>query len=460
MNKIFKRIIIFALMYTLILPLFSSGSYIFADESKEFRVVGYYSEIFDDPVDNLQFDKLTHITYAFLIPAVDGSLIGIEKPEKLKELVKKSHENEVDVLIAVGGWSYQNLPLDPTFEMIAASDETREIFIDNIISFVDEYNLDGVEIDWEYPDLGQSSQNYEKLVLGLSKKLKEKQKYLTAALNGAWSATEGPSASQAVSDKCLEEFDWINIMAYDMNNEQHSPYWFSKTSIDYWITRGLEKKKIVLGVPFYARPSWKQYRHLVLENKENAYRDYAEGEPLDSYYNGINTIKEKTRLALKNASGIMIFDINEDTNDELSLLKAINDTITEVTSMTSDELNKKIYFVVDDSELVFKREDNMGIPFIDENNRVLVPIRKPLEMIGAGVSYDEETKTVVAKKEDTILEVSIDMNYVKVNDTTVGMDTKAVIKDGRSYAPFRYIFEAFEYKVEWHDESRTAIVIK
>ncbi len=459
MDSKLRRIIMISLISVLIIPIFLNPNYITAEENKKFKVVGYYSEIFDDPIDeNLQFDKLTHITYAFLIPAEDGTLIGIEKPEKLKELVEKSHKNGVEVLIAVGGWSYQSIPLDPTFEKIAASDELRSIFIDNVADFVDEYNLDGVEIDWEYPDFGQSEEYYEKLILELGEKLKNKDKYITAALNGAWSATEGPSVSKAVSDKCLEEFDWINVMSYDMNDEQHSPYWFAETSIAYWINRGVPQEKIVLGVPFYARPSWKQYRHLVEENKENAYKDYAQGEPLDSYYNGINTIKEKTRLALRNASGLMIFDINEDTNDELSLVSAINDTINEARSMTEEQIKNKLYFVVEGHELIFKEEDRMGMPFTDENNRVLVPVRKPLEMIGANVSYKEDARTVIAEKDGTVLEVPIDKSYIKVSGEILEIDTKAVIKDGRSYAPLRYILEAFNYKVEWHGESRTIIV--
>lgn len=457
----FKKLFLFMLVFVYIFSFsFSfSQSYNANERNKDFKIVGYYSEIFKDPIDqNVQFDKLTHITYAFLIPGEDGSLIGIEKPEKLKELVEKSHKNDVEVLIAVGGWSYQNIPLDPKFEKMAASDETRKKFIENIMKFVEEYHLDGVEIDWEYPDLGQSSQNYEKLILELSKALKEKEKYLTAALNGAWSKTEGPAVSKSVTDKCLKEFDWINIMAYDANDEQHSPLWFADTSISYWINRGVPKGKIVIGVPFYARPSWKQYRHLVAENKENAYNDYAKGDPLDSYYNGINTIKEKTKLALKKASGIMIFDINEDTTDDLSLLKVINDTIDEVSSLSQDEFDKKIHFVVNGHELTFEKDENMGIPFIDENNRTLIPVRKPLEMIGSKVSFDEKNNIVTSQKGDTTVEIPINKDYIKINNKVLQMDTKALIKDGRTYIPLRYVFEGFNYNIEWDEESRTIII--
>lgn len=428
-----------------------------ASDNSKFKVVGYYSEIFKYPVDEVQFDKLTHIVYAFLIPGEDGSLIGIEKPEKLKELVQKSHQNGVKVTIAIGGWSYKNIPLDPNFEKLASSEDTRKLFIKNVVEFAKEYDLDGVELDWEYPDPGESALNYEKLVVSLGKALDDEGKYLTAALNGAWSKTEGPKVSEAVSDSCLESFDWINVMSYDINNQQHSPYWHTETSIDYWLNRGVAKEKLVIGMPFYARPSWNIYRDLVAENPENAYKDYAKGDPLDSYYNGIPTIKEKTRLALEKCSGVMCFDINEDTNDEYSLLKAIDDTIRERESGVSDG---KIYFMVDGNELEFSEEEGYGAPFIDENNRTLIPVRKPLETIGAIVTFDPDTKIVRAQRQDVELLIPLNSDTISVNGTSIVMDTKSIVKDSRTYIPLRYVFENFGYKIIWHESSRTVIVNK
>lgn len=454
-----RRFILLMTICILSFTFFMSTIVISAQGTKELRVVGYCSEVFNDSVDTIQFDKLTHITYAFLIPKEDGSLFAIEKPDKLKELVKKSHQNNVKVLIAVGGWSYKNIPLSSTFEKIAASAEARKKLEDNISNFIDEYQLEGVEIDWEYPTLGQSSQNYEKLILELRQRMNAKGKYLTAAVAGSWSETEGTAVSEAITSNCLNAFDWINIMAYDLF-VKHSPYWFAETSVDYWLNRGVPKDKIVLGVPFYAKPSWEQYRTLVADNKENAYKDYAYGVPLDSYYNGINTIKEKTRLAYNKASGIMIFDINEDAAGDLSLLKAINDTQKEVLAMSADEFKNKIYFIANNKELTFNDNDGLGSPFIDKNNRTLVPVRKCLEYIGASVSYDAAARTVTAKKDGTVVKITIDQNNIQVNDNTVTLDTKAIIKNNRTYVPFRAVFEAFNYQVDWHGGSNTIVVTK
>lgn len=59
----------------------------------------------------------------------------------------------------------------------------------------------------------------------------------------------------------LNAVDFINVMAYDGGDgEQHSSYQFAVDCGLYWKdTRGLPAHKVVLGVPFYARPSWADY---------------------------------------------------------------------------------------------------------------------------------------------------------------------------------------------------------
>lgn len=455
-----KKGIIMGLVVCILI--YSGVAPVSAEENSDFRIVGYYFEGFEDPIDkNVQFDKLSHIVYAFLIPSEDGSLVGVEYPEKLKELAEKGRSRDVKVLIGVGGWSYKDVPLDPVFEKMASEEESRKKFVENVVSFVEQYNLDGVDMDWEYPDPGESSRNYESLILDLSQALKERGKLLTAAMPGSSFKDKGLDAAEAVSDRCLEEFDWINIMGYDADNGPgHSPYSFSDTSIGYWIHRGVARDKIVIGVPFYARPSWKLYRELVAEDKANAYRDSVTSGPIPSYYNGINTIKEKTRLALNYGSGVMIWEINMDTTDDLSLLKAIYDTVQEARSMPRDEYQKKVCIIIDGEELVFEKEDNLGMPFIDNNNRMLVPVRKILEYIGADVEYAEANRTVFSVKDGVHIEIPIDMKYISVNGQRTDMDTSAVIVEGRTYLPLRYVLQGFGYNIEWHEGSRTVLANK
>lgn len=331
----------------ILLNIFSINIFATEGTNEQFKVIGYYSgDLFNEPLENLQTDKLTHVIYAFLIPKIDGELVELQKPEQLKELVIQAHEDGAKVFIALGGWSYEGQPLQPVFEQVAANEETRKKLIENVCSLVDKYNLDGVELDWEHPNKNTIS-NYEKLAVELSSALKNRDKGMTAALNGAWSTTEGPEPSMVLTDKCLESFDFINVMAYDINNTDHSPIWFTETSIAYWINRGVPAEEIVVGMPLYARPSWLQYRHLVAQNTEYAYSDYAPTLPLESYYNGMNTLREKTNIAISKAGGVMLFDVNEDTNDEYSIVSMIDSIVNKNDNKLNNEINRHVKIVLD-----------------------------------------------------------------------------------------------------------------
>jgi hypothetical protein len=213
-----------------------------------------------------------------------------------------------------------------------------------------------------------------------------------------------------------------------------------------------------MGLPLYAKPSWKQYRHLIAENPEYAYTDYAPTIPLESYYNGINTLREKTIIALNRAGGLMLFDVNEDTNDEASIVSMIDNILARTSDMTKEELSNYVTIVINNRELAFLREESSGMPYINNNGKLMIPLRKSLEYIGAEVSYDSENKIVTAKKDAVNLMISIGENQLKMNNQNVKLDTAAIIKDNRTYIPLRDIFTVFDYNIEWHENSKTAFI--
>lgn len=427
------------------------------NEERQFKVIGYYSgDLFDEPLEKLQTKKLTHVIYAFLIPRADGSLVDIEKEDNLRAVVEQAHSDGAKVFIALGGWSYEGLPLEPVFREAASNEDTRRLLVENVCAFVEKYNLDGVEIDWEHPN-ASTVKIYEALVKELGEALKGMEKEFTAALNGAWSSAQGPEPSMVVSDECLKYFDFINVMAYDMNNAAHSPVWFSETSIEFWLKRGIGAENIVLGMPLYAKPSFRQYRHLVEMNPEYAYIDFVPTTPMESNYNGMNTLREKTIVAMNKAGGVMLFDVNEDTNDETSIVSMIDDLLSARGHLSEKELRAYITVVLNNKELVFSESENLGVPFVDENNRTLVPLRKPLEAIDAKIGYDELNRSVTVEKDGTIVTIPIDRNIITVNGKDVAMDAKAIIKNSRTYVPLRFVFEAFGYDVQWSGSSSKII---
>jgi GH18 family chitinase len=113
-------------------------------------------------------------------------------------------------------------------------------------------------------------------------------------------------------------------MAYDDDEggqRPHSPYAYAVTCLEYWSGRGLPRNKLVLGVPFYGKKPQRAYRQLVSEDPRAPQRDELDGV----HYNGIETIKRKTALALVRGSGVMIWELTQDTADASSLLRAIHE---------------------------------------------------------------------------------------------------------------------------------------
>ena len=142
-----------------------------AAETEDFKVIGYYTATsFDEPLERVQMEQYTHIMYGFLKPQEDGAILPVPRPELLQQMVEKAHANDVKVFAAVGGWSYQDQPLAPTFAVMAANEESRAQFVQAIVDVVRTYDLDGVELDWEYPKQ-ETEASYETLVLDLAEAL-------------------------------------------------------------------------------------------------------------------------------------------------------------------------------------------------------------------------------------------------------------------------------------------------
>lgn len=282
--------------------------------SPSFRIIAYVTEAAIP--EQIPYDKLTHINYAFLIPQKDGSLQPLINAWKLKAIVQQAHAHSTRVLISLGGWGW-----DAEFETIAADPEKRAVFVQKVSHFVEEYGLDGVDMDWEYPDPGQSSQNFLALMQELRAALPD-DKLLTAAV-----VALGDAYGLGIPVESFPLMDFVNLMAYDGSGPHHSSLEYARQSLEYWSARGLPPEKTVLGVPFYARPNGTPYWKIVQADPQAAYRDFYNYFGVDLNYNGIPTIQEKTRLALEHASGIMFWTLEQDAPGDLSLLNAIYQTV-------------------------------------------------------------------------------------------------------------------------------------
>jgi GH18 family chitinase len=290
--------------------------------SAQFKVVVYLTNKvpLDRQVNAFDFSKVTHINIAFFNPDTAGNF-PMAKGKGLDLIVAKAHKNKVKVLLSLAGGSDQ-----AQYHKLLMPENINP-FIDKVMALVDQYSVDGIDVDLEGKNIDE---NYEAFVLGLSTRLKAKGKLLTGAV-GWW--TRGK-----ISDASLEAYDFVNIMAYGASAKLHASLDYAKERLNYWkIDRKLPKEKLVLGTAFYARYDTAK-TFVTIEYKDLLVK-YPSAELKDSLvrsedgmvinYSGIRKTRERTAFALKECSGIMVWQILQDARGKVSLLKAIDDEIRE-----------------------------------------------------------------------------------------------------------------------------------
>ncbi|MGI6328871.1 MAG: exo-beta-N-acetylmuramidase NamZ domain-containing protein [Dethiobacteria bacterium] len=93
-------------------------------------------------------------------------------------------------------------------------------------------------------------------------------------------------------------------------------------------------------------------------------------------------------------------------------------------------------------------------PFIDTNNRLIVPLRFVTEALGAGVGWDSASRTVTIMREEDLVLFRINSSLAVVNGEEKVMDTVPVLKNNRTMVPARYISEYFGALVDWNPTTR------
>ncbi len=303
----FLTLCLFALSLTFCTPQNSPAM----PEKPSFRIVAYATDAIITSL--IPYDQLTHINYSFLIPNSDGTFKTLNNSWKLEEIVTAAHEKNVRVSIAVGGWGWDN-----EFEAMAAVPEARSAFVQNLVAVVDQYHLDGVDIDWEYPDQGQSAQNFLALMKELRRTLPEKE-ISTAVISF------GDDTGLGIPSEVFELVDYVNVMTYD--GDIHGSLVEFEKGLEYWSGRGVPKEKINIGVPFYTRPSEISFAKLVQFDPAAAQVDSFEYNGSPEKYNGIPAVQAKTKLAMQNAGGIMFWALDHDAQGEYSLVNAIFEVV-------------------------------------------------------------------------------------------------------------------------------------
>jgi chitinase len=278
----------------------------------EFKVVGYMMGTYAIPAQ--QYKKLTHVIWSFAKPQNDGSITGVNGPY-LTKLVAEAHANKVKVFLALGGGGNG----DAGWTAATSTDAGRKALTKSCMDAVHTYNLDGIDFDWEYPD-GAQVAGFNASVKMLAAELHAEGRQISSAV------TYNDWPKSFPNNELFGHFDFLNIMIYD-NPAPHSTVAHVNTSIDIWIKgKGLAKEKFIVGCPFYGPGG--MYKDIVAANPAAAWLDNNGSEG----HNSIPTMKKKTEIGVKQAGGMMFWQLAQDAAGDLSLLSAVNEVVVKSVS--------------------------------------------------------------------------------------------------------------------------------
>lgn len=296
-------------------------------QSESNRLVGYYTDWSPVASDYMNKRLLTHIIYAFVIPEWIGGqeLYRLKLPTRL--LRRNSHvlasldlKNSPKFLMAVGGYSNGGELIAPVFEKIVDSPKGNEKLVNNLVSLCHVYGLDGIDVDWEFPT-NSYTEKFADFIVKLRTSMNKTPRCHTLSV----AVPTRIEDVTAFGTSWYPYVDFVNLMAYDNNTEQHhSSYEHAEFAIDLWTEEmGLPHEKAVLGVPLYSKPKILKYSSIVASNFENSARDQAVINNQSTFYNGEPTMIRKTILG-QQYGGIMVWELGQDSTKK-PMLKVIED---------------------------------------------------------------------------------------------------------------------------------------
>ena len=223
-------------------------------------------------------EKLTHINYAFARIAPSGG-VGFESSDAsvdLQRLLALRKQNpHLKLIVSIGGWQAEG------FSDAALTGASRSAFARNVVALLRRHELDGVDLDWEYPGQGVAGityrtadkQNFTLLLKAMREQLDAADKAARRTVTDRHILTIASADREYFDhtemDKLHVYLDWINVMSYDFFNAltpttgHHAGLYPSEfagphdrsadAAIKQHLAAGIPAEKLVLGVPFYGR---------------------------------------------------------------------------------------------------------------------------------------------------------------------------------------------------------------
>jgi chitinase len=220
-------------------------------------------------------ERLTHVNYAFANirdgRIVEGFARDAENFRVLAEL-RRRHPH-LRVLVSVGGWTWSG-----AFSDVALSSEGRERFVASAVDFVRRHDLDGLDVDWEYPGLPgngnphrpEDRTNFTALMAELQAALDAEAAARGRRLLLSFAAGAFPDfLARTEMERVQASVDFVNLMAYDFREAAADPLaghhanlythpadpkqLSADRAVREFVAAGVPVEKLVLGVPFYGR---------------------------------------------------------------------------------------------------------------------------------------------------------------------------------------------------------------
>ena len=320
------------------------------------KIAGYLPSYRDPSPALIQYSKLTHVLYSFVNPNSNGDLVGINIPNigdanydfnMNNFIIAKANcypmvPNGPKLVISVGGADGGNVRAN-NLTNVCGNVTARANFVAKLVSFAILHNLEGIDIDWEFPTSTIAKNNHQSLLADLRAAISASSNpsiRIGAALGGE--TTGSPNHTQYINSASLAYIDDFNLMAYDLpsgyNTNNHSALSNMSALISNWNAFGVPLAKMVLGVPFYGRTPGRASANGEYNVFTAGYSAAALASALASdgpsttggfYYNGKATLEAKVDMIITAncGQGIMIWDVGQDRTDAYSLLNVIYNRI-------------------------------------------------------------------------------------------------------------------------------------
>lgn len=130
----------------------------------------------------------------------------------------------------------------------------------------------------------------------------------------------------------------------------------------------------------------------------------------------------------------------------------VNDVAIAQEALQYTSISKDVKVQLDGKLLSF------DVPPMIIDDRTVVPFRGILEALGAEVGWNGDTRTVTAIKDDLIIKLQIDSKIALINEENTELDVPAMIVEGRTLIPARFISEALGCEVDWVNSTRTVVI--